>query len=240
MKKIRTDSPADAIEPYITGKASTCSYCDHLDPLILLEGKDTYITLAIGQIVEGYVQVCAQKHRTGVTALNLEEALEFSQMKSLVRQAFREVYGTTGIAFEHGKAGSCLWGEAEAQKNITELCYHCHVHMVPVDVDIRPRISALLPIEYQVGSIEQMKVFRELALDGSPYLYFEDSLERGFLYPVDDARIPRQFLRTCVALELGLAERADWIAHPGTELFDLGRARLQPVLQGLSQKALAK
>jgi len=35
------------IKPYIERTVKTCSYCDKLDDLILLEGKHSYITIAI-------------------------------------------------------------------------------------------------------------------------------------------------------------------------------------------------
>lgn len=34
-----TNQCMEVITPYITGVKKTCSYCDHLTPLILLEGE---------------------------------------------------------------------------------------------------------------------------------------------------------------------------------------------------------
>lgn len=231
-----TASPdyASVIEPYISGRADSCSYCDLLDPLILQHGTYAYITLAIGQIVEGYLQVCSRWHRTAATGLYQHETSELVALKDLVRDAFQIVYGTPGIAFEHGKAGSCLWVGDERVHNTTELCYHAHIHMVPVDIDIRPRIERVLSKPTIVQDIGELKRVRQVELEARPYLYFEDANRTGFVYPVDDETIPRQFLRTCVAEELGVPERADWISTPGIELFEAGRAKLQPVLASLA------
>lgn len=218
-----------AIRPYINGTAETCSYCDHLYPLILAEGQHTYITLAIGQIVEGYLQLCTHKHRTACTGLYEYETSEFLKMKEIIRNSFSACYGTRGIAFEHGKAGSCLWGE-KAMSNLADLCHHTHLHFVPVDVNIRPAIRKLLPEEIAVHSIQELKKIREEHLFGDSYLYFEDSSEIGYVYPVGKIDIPRQFLRTCLAEELGVPERADWCSFPGEEYFASGRDKLQPVL----------
>jgi len=224
-----------AIEPYITGKAETCSYCDHLDPLILQEGLYTYITLAIGQIVEGYLQICAQKHRTAATGLYEHETLELVKMKEIVRDAYEEIYGNRGIAFEHGKAGSCLWG-LERMKNMHDLCHHTHIHFAPVTVDIRERIRQYVPEEIVVNRMEDLKEFRQDELRGDSYLYFEDVNEVGYVYPVNERPIPRQFLRTCVAEELGIPEKADWITYPGEEYFQIGKDKLQPVLKRLYEE----
>jgi hypothetical protein len=226
-----------AISPYVSGAAQTCSYCDHLSPLILLEGRHTYITTAIGQIVEGYTQICSQRHRTAATGLFPDETQELVEMKRLLRAAYRIVYGTPGIAFEHGKAGSCLWGD-ERPNNMKTLCYHMHVHFVPVDIDIRPYIESLLPDFVRVNSVAELKQVRTRVLEAEPYLYFEDTREVGYVYPVDDDVIPRQFLRNCVAQALGVPEKADWIAFPGAALFGRVRAKLLPVLNELAPTIL--
>ena len=218
-----------AIEPYLMGTTKTCSYCDHIEPLILIDGKYTYITLAIGQIIAGYTQICSLKHRTAATGLYEYETKEFCKMKKVVRATYREVYGCNGIAFEHGQVGSCLWGE-DAEKNLHDLCHHTHIHFVPVNVNIRHRIEEYLPEFYVVRDIWELKKIRENELQAGPYLYFEDEEENGYVYPVRNTAIPRQFLRRCLAEELNLGERADWIKFPGIELFDESRRKLLPVI----------
>ena len=135
-----------AISPYINGKSQVCSYCNRINELILFEGKYTYITLVIGTFIEGYLQVCAKQHRTAATGLSKLETQELIKMKKIVRCAYQKVYNTNGIAFEHGKAGSCLWKE-NRHKNKTNLCHHCHIHFVPVEVDIRKLITKYIPQE---------------------------------------------------------------------------------------------
>ena len=226
----------DAIRPYITGEAESCSYCDHLDPLILIEGVHTYVTLAIGQIVEGYVQICTQKHRTAATGLFEPESIELAGMKKIVRAAYREVYGNPGVAFENGKAGSCLWKE-KTEHNMKDLCHHTHIHYLPVEIDIRKRIEETLPEVIIVHSLRELAEVRRDELESRPYLYFEDGSETGYVYPVDDMKIPRQFLRKCAAEELGVPERADWLTYPGVELFEKGKEKLQPVLTRLHDES---
>lgn len=216
-------------EPYITGAATTCSYCDHLSPLILQEGRYTYITLAIGQIVEGYLQICTQKHRTAATGLYLEETRELEQMKAIVRASYDIVYGCRGIAFEHGQAGSCQWG-SEAAENLGDLCHHMHIHFLPVSIDIRERIGRLCPECFVVRSLDELKQVRGDELRGGPYLYFEGVDETGYVYPTRKLVVPRQFLRSCVAEELGMPSRSDWKKVTGIEHMAESRSKLQPVL----------
>lgn len=227
----------EVITPYLTGAKKTCSYCDHLTPLILLEGEHSYITLAIGQIVEGYLQVCAQKHRTSATGFLPNERDEFVLMKQVVRLAYKEVYGNSGVAFEHGQAGTCMLNEDDSDDS---LCHHTHTHFAPVNIDIRNAVKKILPDEIIVNSLNELIDVRDKVLLGGPYLYFEDSNCIGYVYPVKGRPIPRQFLRTCVALELNMKHRGDWITFPGEEFFEIGRNKLQTVLQSIYKELKSK
>lgn len=228
------------IAPYLSGEAETCSYCDFLAPLVLLQGKHTYVTIAIGQFVEGYVQVCTRHHRTAMTGLFEYEARELDLMRSVVRESYRRVYGTPGVAFEHGKAGSCMW-TGERAKNMASLCHHCHVHYIPREIDIRREIGEYCREEIPITALSDLREYRAEVLEGAPYLYFEDKAGTGYVYPVDDKEIPRQFLRRCVARQLGREERADWSTYPGTEFFAATRERLGPVLrQVYAEKSAAQ
>ena len=218
------------IAPYLAGKAETCSYCDYLEPLVLLPGRYAYVTIAIGQYVEGYVQVCTRSHRTAMTGLLDYEARELETMRAVVREAYRRLYGTPGVAFEHGKAGSCMWTGERAQ-NALSLCHHCHVHYLPRSIDIRADVRAYCREEIPIQSLEDLRQIRAEVLEGAPYLYFEDANLQGYVYPVNDKEIPRQFLRRCVARKLGMEERADWHTYPGTEFFAATEKRLGPVLR---------
>ena len=225
------------IDPYLKGTASTCSYCDHLDPLILQEGIHTYITIAIGQIVEGYLQVCSQQHRTATTGLHQHEMPELEKMKRIIRDSYERVYKNRGIAFEHGKAGSCLWKDDKIGHKY-DLCYHAHIHFIPVEIDIRDGIKEFLPKELIIRNLSELKEFRTQELGNDSYLYFEDSQEVGYAYPVNEEEIPRQFLRKLVASALDLPEKADWVKYPGTEYFEIIKNKLGPVIREIYNNTL--
>lgn len=225
------------IQPYLSGEKTSCSYCDYLAPLVLLEGKHTYITLVIGQYTEGYLQLCSKLHKTSTAGLSSEELEEYFLMKQIIREAYRQAYGTPGIFFEHGKAGTCLWRSEDENKY--SLCHHCHLHCVPKPVDIREAIKVYLPNELIVHNLEELRTIRKEILMEYPYLYFEDTQEIGYVYPVSNTTIPRQFLRTCVAEQLDIPEKGDWITFPGTEFFDKTRTTLEPLLNKLYKEKLA-
>lgn len=221
------------IDPYITRKKKTCSYCDRIEPLILLDGEYLYVTIAIGSMVEGYLQICAKAHRTAATGLEEEERKEFELMKKIVFAAYQEVYHVHGIAFEHGQAGTCLWGADEYMHNMVSWCHHMHTHTVPVSADIHKRVSALLPTFYRVDNVEDMLRIRNDILKAEQYLFFQPEKGQGYMYNVDGITVPPQFLRTCTAYEIGMPERADWAVFPGEEYYSMTKEKLQPVLRRL-------
>ena len=153
-------------------------------------------------------------------------------MKRIVRDAFESVYGYRGVAFEHGKAGSCLLKEEEIG-NKYDLCYHAHINFIPAIVDIRYFIKKYIPAEIKIYDYNELIEFRISELGNDSYLYFEDSNEIGYVYPVNDEDTPRQFLRKCVASELNVPDRENWIKHPGSKYFEITKKKLQPVIKNI-------
>lgn len=205
-----------AIEPYITGDSKTCSYCDKIEPLILYYGKYFYVTAAIGAYMPGYIQLCSYYHRTSATGIISTEREEFKRLSKAIRNSFQSVYGNYGIGFEHGQAGTCLWRE----NHIHSLCHHMHVHFLPTEIDIHNDIVAKFSDYIEVADIDDMIEIRKNVLCGAPYLYFSPTLNRGYMYSVADIEVPRQFLRRCVAEQLGISEKADWQEYPGVEFYE--------------------
>lgn len=217
------------VKPYITGKAKSCSYCNKLTPLIILETRFFYITAAIGSYIEGYIQLCAKAHRTAATGVASYERNELEIMKALINDSYKEAYGTDGIAFEHGQAGSCLWGE-DYLKNMSSLCHHMHIHYLPIKIDINNEIMALFPERYEVKDIYDMLKVRSEILSAEQYLYFQKGYKNGFMYNVNNKQVPRQFLRRCIAEKLKIPEKANWSVYPGVEFFDKTINKLKPIM----------
>ena len=206
----------DCIHPYITYQKNTCSYCDRLDPLIIYYGSSFYITVAIGAYVPGYIQLCSYEHRTSATGILPSECEEFEILLKAIRNSFMKVYGTYGICFEHGQAGSCLWTE----NHVNSLCHHMHIHCLPVTVNAHQEISSRFPDFNKVENIYEMIEVRKDILKGGSYLYFSPNPEEQYMYNVTNQDVPRQYLRSCIASLIGIPEKADWIKFPGVEYYE--------------------
>ena len=221
----KIDDYDGVIAPYVTGAAKTCSYCDQLQPLILLEGPHTTVNLAIGHMVPGYVQVCSRSHTVSSAELRSDAAEEFDFIADIIRRTFERVYGTLGIAFEHGKAGACLWRKGDLEA-LRDLCHHAHVHFVPLNVDLLPRIASGIKTYLRIEKWRDLGVLRQDVLTSGAYLYYDD-VRSAYVFPVASTHNLRpQFLRTCLAEALGRPEIADWRAYTGTELFAETRGTL--------------
>jgi len=206
----------ECIRPYLNGDATTCSYCDKIDPLIIYRGRDFFITVAIGAYMPGYIQLCSNAHRTSATGILDEEYSEFALLSTAIRNSFFNVYGNNGICFEHGQAGMCLW----KKNNFSSLCHHMHIHYLPISINIHECIKSIFPNFFVVHNIEEMISVRRNILCSEPYLYYSPTPEMGYMYSVADVDVPRQFLRHCVADKLGISEKADWCEYPGIEFYD--------------------
>ena len=222
------------IQPYIEREKSTCSYCDRLDPLILYYGDDFYITNVIGAYMPGYVQLCSYEHRTSITGILPTEYEEFEYLLSCIRKAFKQVYGTGGICFEHGQAGSCMYTE----NHINSLCHHMHVHCLPVEIDIHQDIVSIAKEYTEVKNINDMVHYRNEILRGGAYLYFSPTQDTAFMYNVLNESVPRQFLRKCVARKLNIIEKADWIKYPGVEYYAQTILDLKSILEEIIRSGL--
>lgn len=214
MEKI--DIYRQAIKPYISGEAKTCSYCDCIKPLVIYYGESFYITAAIGSYMIGYIQLCSYEHRTSATGILRSEYDEFEKMLLAIRKCFKKVYGNYGICFEHGQAGTCCWTE----NHVNSLCHHMHIHCLPVSIDIHPAIESRFPDYYEVCDVQHMIQIRKDILNGGPYLFFSSADNRKYMYNVVNQNVPRQFLRRCVAEKLEIADKADWIKYPGVEYYE--------------------
>lgn len=229
MREITQEQFRTAITPYVSGSAKTCSYCDLIEELVLLMGPRTYVTIAIGQFMEGYLQICTRKHRISLSGLRPDEIQEFWFIKGIVRDTLESAYATGVVGFEHGRAGSCM-SPLERASVVTDLCHHTHFHLVPQVIDIRSEIRAMAEREYVVSNEREFQQLKDRELGAKPYLYYEDTDARGYVFVVEESRVPRQFLRSTVARRIGLAGKGDWMSYPGVEFFGPTRRRLMPLL----------
>jgi len=193
-----------------------CTFCEEDMDKVIYRTENFTVWLALGPIVEGYCLIIPNKHYNCIGALPESLHLEFFKLKSIVRSILEETYGSC-IFYEHGRAGVCSVQPGE------QLCYHAHLHAVPLNKDLLQDFDKdLLSIKLEVSN----DIF-ELYRKGGHYLFYEDTQKNEYIFYVSRP-IPRQYLRVLAANSIGKIELSSWNDFPRIEILESGRQRLIP------------
>lgn len=201
------------------GFVDTCSLCQPDKERIIYESKNFFVLASLGPIVEGYLVVFSKPHYSCFGSFPAELLVEFRELQILISSVFFKAYGKKAIFFEHGQVKSCLQKVPHE-----EHCYHAHMHAVPGDCDLLPKISKRLE-PFSLSKIESLKDF---FLQFDHYLYFENSQKHRYAFYVNKD-LPRQFLRLILAKKLDTPKKADWVKYPEREKVKRAIKKLKPL-----------
>lgn len=183
-----------------------CTFCQKFDqelfhtlhPIfdkIIWDNKDFVIVPARGSLVEGYLLIFPKKHYHSLANLPHNLLSSLSKIKSAIRRMLATHF-TDPIFFEHGavcrtkRAGSSI--------------EHAHLHCVPFEKDLVPRLQLL----HRFTSIDKFEDIAKQSAKHQSYIYFENQNQEKFI--LDDVSVPSQHLRRVIAEELGIPDRWDW------------------------------
>lgn len=172
--------------------SAPCIFCDprQFDGRLIVKRDGFLVVATKGQIVDGYSLVIPKRHVSCFGELEQEELECAEAVLARVRFACLMAYGRQPILFEHGLAGQSV--------------KHAHMHAVPTDADLFPRLAADFPDHERLPSLQPL---RETYRREGPYLYYERADGGRTLFHV----FPRpQYLRVALADAVGHPERADW------------------------------
>ena len=147
-----------------------CLFCEKfyndqdrmLDPIfdkILWQNKDFVIVPAKGALVEGYLLVITKQHYSSLANLPSHILSNLTKIKLFIRYMMNK-YFKSPIFFEHGpvcqtdQIGSCI--------------DHAHLHCVPFDNDIVPKLIK----SHQLVEISKLDALRNYAAKNQSYLFF--------------------------------------------------------------------
>lgn len=169
-----------------------CPFCDRraFEDRLIFESTNFFVMPTKGQITEGYTLIISKRHTICFGEMSDMEIQELEALKTKVTNAITKAYKQPPIFFEHGVVGQSI--------------KHAHMHAVPTDVDLFPRIFSDFP-DYQ--RVTSLKALQEVFQREGPYLFYEDSKGEMFLFHI--FKWP-QYLRIVLAEVMGLPERGDW------------------------------
>jgi diadenosine tetraphosphate (Ap4A) HIT family hydrolase len=207
------DEPKQQILP---DQQPGCRFCELPESWrIIYSGQNFNIQMGLGPLAEGYALVLTKSHYSCCAAIPENQGREFAEMVRLVRQTQIGLYGSS-LMFEHGRSGACLPPE-----HGEDLCYHAHLHMLPVDADLASIISASF-VTTRYGDWEALRArYLKFSL---PYLLSQDGNE--IIYAETPERITPRYLRKALAQLLGQPEFEDWVAFPRYDLVEAGRVKM--------------
>lgn len=199
----------------------TCRFCNPQDKKrILFESDDFYVMLSLGPIVEGYLLLVSKRHYECCAAIPENLADEFDRLYFDIKDILERQYGHV-IAYEHGRAGSCL------VTSESKHCYHAHMHFVPVSFKINEKIHLVFKNDESVT----LKDFRQSYRDGKrSYLFADDGTSKMY-FPIDPVK--RQYLRTLVADFVEKPESWNWLDFQNWPEIESGLVSLQPLFDEL-------
>ena len=186
------------------GLQASCRYCDidQHEPTVHASEALTAVP-SVGSLLEGWIIAFPRQHVLALSELSPTQwAAYLSELKE-VRAAVSDRYGET-VLFEHGSAGSARLAGCGVD--------HAHMHIVPIDLDIR---SALATMNDVVDELEWTHADGQVPNKaGQDYLYVED---RSGAWVAYSDSLPGQTVRRAIARAVG-AREWDWKANPNREL----------------------
>jgi len=212
--------------------ADICLFCDpqiHGQARqVLLRTKNFYLFSPLGAIIDGNIIItpysCTNQN-SSISEISKENVAEFNKLRDLVKEFYIYRYGHPGLAFEHGRVGTCL-----IRKNGTKHCYHGHLCCYP-GIDNSKLGLPSEPGHYYLWediSDESMIVDTNGINDLSekvkvlPYLYFEhyENISGKFVRKSkvvlisNEEKLESQYLRKLLAKRIDDYKLWDWRAYP--------------------------
>ncbi len=122
--------------------------------------------------------------------------------------------------------------------NMQNHCYHAHLHALPYEIDIQDLIREKVPQYTEIKNFHELISTRNKKLSGGAYLFYENNKEEKFIFPAENVKLPRQFLRRCVATKIGQPHLFDWERHPGWRKLASAYKKLRPLFQEYENKKI--
>jgi ATP adenylyltransferase len=195
-----------------------CSFCEELRdpstvtlPLVktffsdfgqtsrmLLKTDQFFVVPSIGALIPGHVLLLPRTHHYSVGEIPETELRDFESLAVKSREIVSTIYGAC-TSFEHG----CIEGVGRAGACID----HAHLHLLPLEQNLRPEIDKRFGPGIPVGQFADL---RQFLFRRTPYLYYQDSSGSARAYQASIA--PTQFFRQLVSTAVADSSPWDWKA----------------------------
>ena len=204
-----------------------CVFCQVDERILIWQDDELQVCFDASPLVPGHLILSSREHYGCAGEL---PRILFDRLTDVRAAIGAQLLATFGAAsfYEHGRAGHCLSDGMEHR-----LCHHFHLHCVPLEVDI----SAELARRFDSVPIPVWQDLAEAYEEYGSYLYAADRSGRGTMYVADET-VETHLLRTLVAQQIGVPERANWRAADLESILDEGVSRLPAAKLAAALEAL--
>lgn len=172
-------------------KQNSIPICD----TIIYETHNFIVTPALGALVSGYIMIISRNHINSMAYLSENEMDELLKIIGYFKILITEKFKVSPILFEHGSAVNCF---SKAANSVD----HAHLHIVPVH--IKKEIEIIQNAHaFKIPHFETVASFR-----GKPYFLYVNENNQHYLS--HDIILPSQYMRKCIAKEIGNSLEWDW------------------------------
>lgn len=189
-----------------------CRYCDldqHESP-VLKTGAGIAVP-SVGAMVEGWLIVFPSQHVLSLSELQANEWIAFAALADEASRRVQETYGPT-VRFEHGSGGANRLAACGVD--------HAHLHIVPLDIDVR---QAIAECDGDLGRFNWTPVADRVQFErNSDYIFVSDSTGS---WVTRASELPSQVVRRAIAKRLAVREW-DWKKRAALDVVAATRARL--------------
>lgn len=188
-----------------------CPFCTRKPAEIICRSQNFYVTPSVGQIVEGHLLICSNKHFLNLATLDERLFHELEQVIGKTADVVRGDYSRP-FFFEHGAAsqnkggGSCI--------------DHLHVQVVPSVIKVGEGERNIDIYERIPFPRARLRDIRDIALMcGQGYLFHEYDGTGHMSVFKPDVEVPSQYCRRLLAENVGKPDEWDWAIFPEKEKF---------------------
>lgn len=167
----------------------------------LLAARHSAVVMpSVGALVEGHVLVCPREHVRSIAAASTEAAADVEALATETRQKLEDRTALPVHSFEHGSGSDGTRVACSIE--------HAHLHILPAEVEIRPRLRQLCEWQPLEGGIEPVRA----AAEGREYLLYEAPDGERWLARTEIG-FPSQLLRQVFSETLGRGDEWNWREH---------------------------
>jgi diadenosine tetraphosphate (Ap4A) HIT family hydrolase len=182
-----------------------CVFCEPDPKLVIARAGRFMLTADVSPLRPGHMILHSVSHVSCGGELQDAEMSELWTMYGIVRDRVSAMTGGY-IAYEHGRAGSCLSDGFEHR-----LCHHFHLHIMPGATDLRTPLAE----RFEEVPIRDFREVSSVYESYGPYLFVESDRDPAVFAADED--IERHLLRTLIARADGDESLGDWKAKASAE-----------------------